>query len=132
MRGLRVEPAGFAYTEDFLDEATEEALLAFLASLDLQPMTIRGNASKRTVGHFGLRYDYGSHVLRKAEPIPGELEPQIRRAEALAGLKNGAIDEALVNPLPAGRKRWLAQRCRRLQDHHWHFALSCLHDPVQD
>jgi len=34
MRGLRVEPAGFAYTEDFLDEATEEALLAFLAAAD--------------------------------------------------------------------------------------------------
>jgi alkylated DNA repair dioxygenase AlkB len=49
-----------------------------------------------------LRYDYGSHVLRKAEPIPDELEPQIRRAEALVGLKNGAIDEALVNRYPPG------------------------------
>jgi len=49
-----------------LDAELAAGLLALLASLDLQPMTIRGNASKRTVGHFGLRYDYGSHVREVA------------------------------------------------------------------
>ncbi len=64
------EPPGFTYTEDFIDRATEEGLLAYVSSLALRPLVIRGNASRRTVGHFGLRYDSGSHVLRETEPIP--------------------------------------------------------------
>jgi hypothetical protein len=56
--------------EDFIDQPTEDALLASLSSLPLQPVTIRGNASKRTVGHFGLRYDYGSRILRECCPRP--------------------------------------------------------------
>jgi hypothetical protein len=59
MRGIISEPPGFVYTEDFIDPGAEGALSAYLSSLDLQPVTIRGNTSKRTMGHFGLRYDYG-------------------------------------------------------------------------
>ena len=97
-----MEPTGFTYREDFIDNSTEHALLAYPFSMPLRLVTIRGNTSKRTVGHFGLRYDYGSRVLRDADPIPAELEPQIRHAEEFAGLANGTIDEALVNRYPPG------------------------------
>jgi DNA oxidative demethylase len=90
------------YTKDFIGQATEEVLLAFVSSLPLEPVTMRGNTSKRTVGHFGLRYDYGSHVPRPAEPIPTEFEPQVCQAEELAGLAKGEIVEAIVNRYPAG------------------------------
>jgi alkylated DNA repair dioxygenase AlkB len=96
------EPPGFTYTEDFIDRATETTLLAYVSSLPLQPLVIRGNASRRTVRHFGLGYDYGSHVLRETAPIPVELRPEIERAEQLAGLATGSIVEALVNRYPPG------------------------------
>ena len=76
--------------------------MAYPFSMPLRLVTIAGNTSKRTVGHFGLRYDYGSRVLRDRTRIPAELEPQIRHAEEFAGLANGTIDEALVNRYPPG------------------------------
>jgi DNA oxidative demethylase len=102
MRGIMVRPPGFAYAEDFIDEEAEHALLAFLSSLDLQPVTIRGNTSRRTTAHFGLRYDYGLRQLGEADPIPVEFEALIRRSEEFAGLANGEIVEALVNRYPQG------------------------------
>jgi hypothetical protein len=102
MRGITLEPTGFTHAEDFIDQATEVALLDYLFSLHLQPVTIRGNTSERTAHHFGLRYDCGSDVLGAAEPIPGEIEPQIRRAENVAGLAEGKIVEALADHCPPG------------------------------
>jgi alkylated DNA repair protein (DNA oxidative demethylase) len=63
---------------------------------------MHGNTAKRTVRHFGRRYDYGTRSLRCADPIPSELEPIRHRAEALAGLRPGDVVEALVNHYPAG------------------------------
>jgi hypothetical protein len=102
MRGITLEPTGFTHAEDFINQATEVALRDNLSSLDLRPVTIRGNTSKRTAHHFGFRYDYGSHLLGAAEPIPGEIEPQIRRAENVAGLAEGKIVEALADHYPSG------------------------------
>jgi DNA oxidative demethylase len=102
MRGITAEPAGFSYTEEFVDRAAEDALLTYLSSLAFEPVTIRGNTARRTVRHFGLRYDYGSRVLRETEAIPAELEPQIRDAEEFARLPPGAIVEVLVNRYPPG------------------------------
>jgi DNA oxidative demethylase len=102
MRGITVRPSGFTYAEDFIDEEAENALLSFVSSLDLQPVTIRGNTSKRTTAHFGLRYDYGSRQLRETELIPAEFKSLIRRSGKLAGLASGEIVEALVNRYPQG------------------------------
>jgi DNA oxidative demethylase len=102
-REVRVgELAGFTYTDDFLDPATEKALLAYLSSLTLEPLVIRGNPSKRTSRHFGLRYNYRTRALRETDPIPAELRPPIEQAERLAGLAAGTIVEALVNRYPPG------------------------------
>jgi DNA oxidative demethylase len=102
VRGVSVKPPGFKYAEELIDKEAEDALLEYLASLDLQPVTIRGNTSKRTTAHFGLRYDYGSRRLREAEPLPAQFEILIRRSEAFAGLASGEIIEALVNRYPQG------------------------------
>lgn len=56
------EPPGFTCTDDFLNQATEQALLAYLSSLRLEPIVIGDNASRRATGHFGLQYDYRSGV----------------------------------------------------------------------
>jgi hypothetical protein len=62
MRGIILEPTGFTYTEDFIDEATEDALLGSLSSLDLQPVTIRGNTSKRILVGLGAPSGQGTLV----------------------------------------------------------------------
>jgi DNA oxidative demethylase len=90
------------YRADFIDEAAEQRLLTFVSSLTLEPVTMRGNTSRRTVRHFGLRYDYGSRTLREGEPIPGELAPIMRRTEEFAALREGALVEAIINRYPRG------------------------------
>jgi alkylated DNA repair dioxygenase AlkB len=102
MRGTVSRPAGLQYGDDFIDRVEEKALLVYLSSLTLAPITIHGNTAKRTAGHFGLRYDYGSRVLRETDPIPSEFDELIRRAEEFAGLSSGAVGEALVNRYPPG------------------------------
>ncbi len=102
MRGIEERPIGLRYDDGFIEETQEEELLARLSSLSLMPITIRGNASKRTAAHFGFRYDYGSRTLRKAEPIPPEFGSLTMRVEKFAGLTEGSIDEVLVNRYPHG------------------------------
>jgi DNA oxidative demethylase len=102
MRGLPSEPEGLIYAEDFLGNAAEDALLAYVASLKYERVMMRGNIARRTVHHFGLRYDYGSKVLKEAEPIPPEFAPLINRAEDFSGLTSGSVVEALVNRYPPG------------------------------
>jgi alkylated DNA repair protein (DNA oxidative demethylase) len=57
----------------------------------------RGNTSRRTVRHLGLRYDYSSRVLRKGEPIPEELVPIMHQAAEFAALREGELVESIVN-----------------------------------
>jgi DNA oxidative demethylase len=102
MRGTSARPPGLHYAEDFIDAMEEEVLHDFLSSLCLEPVTIRGNTSRRTVAHFGRRYDYGSHVLRQAEPIPPEFESLFARAEDFSRISRGSVSEALVNRYPQG------------------------------
>jgi DNA oxidative demethylase len=102
VRGILETPAGLTYVADLIDPATEEMLLRFLETLEFEPVSIRGNVAKRTVRHFGLRYDYGAHVLRQAEPIPSELDHLRHRAAELAELRDADLVEALINRYPAG------------------------------
>jgi alkylated DNA repair protein (DNA oxidative demethylase) len=62
----------------------------------------RGNTSRRTVRHLGLRYDYSSRALRKGEPIPEELVPIMHQAAEFAALCEGELVEAIVNRYPLG------------------------------
>jgi DNA oxidative demethylase len=102
MRGVVERPRGLTYRADFVDEADERQLPTFAFSLKLEPVTIRGNTSRRTMRHFGLRYDYSSRVLRKGEPIPEELVPVMHQAAQFAALGEGELIEAIVNRYPLG------------------------------
>jgi DNA oxidative demethylase len=93
---------GLTYRADFVDEAAEQRLLTFVSSLTLEPVTMRGNTSRRTVRHFGLRYDYGSRTLREGDPIPGELAPLMRRTEEFAALREGGLVKAIIHRYPRG------------------------------
>jgi len=62
---------------------------------------MRGRTARRTVRHFGLRYDYSSRVLRQAGPIPGELTPAMHLATQFAGLRDcELVEESCEGPEP--------------------------------
>lgn len=102
MRGVVEHPQGLTYKAGFIDEAAEQQVLAFTSSLELEPMMMRGRASRRTVRHFGLRYDYGSGVLREGEPIPEELAAVMHLAARFAALRDGELVEAIVYDVIVG------------------------------
>lgn len=102
MRGTNEVPQGLIYQADFLSQAEEERLMAFVKSLEYEPVTMHGNTAIRTVRHFGMRYDYGSRTLGPGEPIPPELTALMRKVEVFAGLQEGEIIEALINHYPFG------------------------------
>jgi DNA oxidative demethylase len=102
MRGVIEQPDGLEYTQEFINGHEEETLLDSVSSMSLAPITIHGQTSKRTAAHFGVRYDYGSRVLRKSDPIPEIFKSLIVRAEVHAGLAVGSIEQVLVNRYPHG------------------------------
>ena len=102
MRGTEERPAGLEYATDVLSAEEEHALLAAFDRLDLQPVSMRGQKSRRTVRHFGFDYGYESWDLRPGDPIPGYLHGPRARCAGLAGIEPDAFEQALVTCYPAG------------------------------
>lgn len=96
------QPAGFAYAPDLVGVEEEHALIAELASLDLQPFDFHGHLANRRVASFGYRYDYGDRRLHEAAPIPGFLEPIRERAAFFTGLAPETFVHILVNEYRPG------------------------------
>jgi alkylated DNA repair protein (DNA oxidative demethylase) len=96
------QPLGLAVRRDLVDSREQEELLAKIRELDLRPVVMRGQASRRLVRHFGLRYDYGSSEVAEGDPLPAWLEQARERCAGLAGL--GAVDlaQTLVSHYPPG------------------------------
>jgi alkylated DNA repair dioxygenase AlkB len=96
----RVVPQGLTYTDDFLTEAEEGGLLEAIEALEFEEFVMRGQAARRTVRHFGWRYDFGDRVIVPTEPLPEAFVFVRERAEALAGLPPGAFEQTLVTRYP--------------------------------
>lgn len=93
-------PAGLVYEPEFLSEDEERTLLEAVEHMDFAEVRMHGQAAKRTVKHFGLRYDYQSSKLTPVEPWP--LEWLRERAGRLAGIEPERFVEALVTRYPPG------------------------------
>lgn len=102
MRGIIEEPKGLVYKSNFLSETEEQELLTFVKGLAYEDVTMHGRTAKRTVRHFGLRYNYGSRKVEAGEPIPKNLLSLVNKAEKFAQLRSEDIVEALVNRYPIG------------------------------
>ena len=96
------EPAGFLYVANFLDEAEEQGLVTACDAMAFSEIRMRGQAAKRTVAHFGLRYDYESWGLVPVDPWPASLSWVRERAATLAGVEPAELEEALVTRYPTG------------------------------
>ena len=95
-------PSGLVWEPELIDEAEERRLLAGFGELDFRPVVIRGQTSKRTAAHFGLRYGYENRKLTPGDPLPPLLQPLRERAAALADLEPEALVQALVQRYPVG------------------------------
>ena len=96
------EPSGLVYQPDLLTEAEERQVLAVVEGLDLHPVTMHGQPSRRTVRHFGLDYGYESWDLVPADPLPDGLGWVRNRCATLAGLDPEALVQTLVSRYPPG------------------------------
>jgi alkylated DNA repair dioxygenase AlkB len=95
-------PDGLIYQPDLLTPDGEQAVIDLLERIGFETVEMRGQVARRTVRHFGLRYDYTSRGLAEAEPVPEELEPLRRRIEELAGLAPGEFRQMLAQRYPPG------------------------------
>lgn len=97
-------PPGLAYRADFLSDAEETGLLRRLEALPFEPFQFRGYEGRRRVVSFGWRYDFNGPGpgLVRAEPMPDWLAPVRERAEAFAGLPDGAFAHVLINEYREG------------------------------
>jgi alkylated DNA repair dioxygenase AlkB len=95
-------PDGLRYQPDFLSPAEEQSLLDTIESLPLREAEYKQFTARRRVVSFGGRYDFSSHELIPAPPIPAWLHPLRDRAAAWARLTPAAINHALVSEYQPG------------------------------
>src|SRR4051812_45338979 len=88
---------GLLYVEDLLSIDEEEALLAFMETLDFRSVVMRGQTAKRTVRHFGLDYDYERGELVPAAPLPAPLSVLRERCAALIEREPSDLVQVLVS-----------------------------------
>lgn len=96
------EPEGLVYVPDFLAVEEEAGLLEAVERLDYAEVRMHGQAARRTVRHFGYRYDYEAWKVVPTDPLPGEFEWLRKRAAGLAGLHPEELAETLVTRYPPG------------------------------
>jgi alkylated DNA repair dioxygenase AlkB len=95
-------PLGMAYRPEFIGRAEEAELMVWLATLPFEPFLFRGYEARRHVVSFGWRYDSSRAHLEPTDEIPAELADLRARAEGLAGLAPGDLQQVLVNEYQEG------------------------------
>lgn len=95
-------PSGFRYQESLITPAEEGVLLERVAALPLREFEFQGFTGKRRVMSFGWTYDFSTHRLEAAEPMPSFLLALRAAAAAFAGLEEEALAHALVTEYGAG------------------------------
>jgi len=96
------EVEGLLYVPELISVDAHDRLLGFLESLDFEPVVMRGQAAKRTVRQFGLRYDYEGGELVAADPLPDALHPLRDSCAGLMERDPPDLVQTLVSRYPAG------------------------------
>lgn len=95
-------PDGLMYRPALLEEHEERLLLDLMDEVEFEEVRLHGVAARRTVAHFGYRYNYESRRLVPAAPLPPPLVALRERCGALAGAAPEQLAQALVTRYPAG------------------------------
>ena len=96
------EPAGLLYQAGAVTEAEEQALVAAIEAMEFSEVRMRGQTARRTVLHFGYRYDYEAWTLVPTDPVPASMTWLLDRAAAVAAVDPGDWAEVLVTRYPPG------------------------------
>jgi alkylated DNA repair dioxygenase AlkB len=95
-------PEGFAYREDVISAADEQALIERFQELPFKPFEFHGFLGNRRVISFGWRYDFSGATLRPSDDIPPFLLPLRERAAAFAGITAEGLQQILINKYAPG------------------------------
>ena len=95
-------PPGLLYHPGFVTDDEHADYVRRLAVLDYGIIQMRGQVAKRTVRHYGLRYDYDSWALVPTDPLPDWLDDLRNRAAALADVEPERFAQTLVTRYPPG------------------------------
>jgi DNA oxidative demethylase len=95
-------PEGLVHVPEVISQPEHDAAVAGMESLEMHELRMRGQVARRTVVHFGWHYDYETHALLAADPLPAFLEPVRNRAAGMAGLPVAELQQTLVTCYPPG------------------------------
>lgn len=87
---------GLKYQADFLSPAEELSLLEVIRSLDLKEAQYRQWRANRRTMSFGGKYDFTTHELMPAEPIPVFLLALRTRIGAWSGIEAVRFNHAII------------------------------------
>lgn len=97
-----VYPQGFRYGEDIISPAEETLLLRMFDTLPFKPFEYEGYEGNRRVVAYGWSYDFNTHTLAKADPVPEFLHPLRAKAAAFAGMDPEDLQQAIVTEYSPG------------------------------
>src|SRR3954468_18395085 len=89
-------PAGFVYETDFITGDEETALLNEIHALSLTEAKYRIYTAKRRIVSYGGSYDFSSHELLPAGPVPQFLHPLRERIAVWSGIPDTQFNHALI------------------------------------
>lgn len=93
---------GLRYEPDFLSELEERALLAVIATLDLQPAQYKEYASRCRVISYGGRYDFDTNAILPTPPLDPRFFPLRERVAQWLGVASEALEHLLVTEYAPG------------------------------
>jgi alkylated DNA repair dioxygenase AlkB len=95
-------PEGFVLDHNFLTEAEEAELLAFLPTIPYGHVRMHGVVAKRRVAQFGFHYSFESFRLTPAPAQPPLIEALRDRGAHLAGVAPEDFAETLITEYQPG------------------------------
>jgi alkylated DNA repair protein (DNA oxidative demethylase) len=87
---------GLRSIDAFVALDAERDLIARIDSLALAPFRFQGWLGKRLTYSFGIHYDFDRAALARTDALPAWLTPLRDRAETMAGLAPGTLEQALL------------------------------------
>ena len=96
-------PGGMRYAEEVISAPLEKKLVDFIAALPLKPFEfVGGLKGNRKVVSFGFKYDWGSHQLQEANPIPQFILHLREEVAPFAGIAPEKLEQVLVTEYAPG------------------------------
>lgn len=95
-------PLGFRFAENIITPSEETLLLRAIATLPLKNFEYEGYEGKRRILAYGWSYDFNTHTLHKADPIPPFLHSVRDRAAAFADMNPEDLQQAIITEYSPG------------------------------